>query len=56
MWYKYRVNFNTYVRDISYVRFTDGEPDTYSCGQMVTGNHYIDYNSKAPTIEKVIID
>ena len=56
IWFKYRIKFNCNSSLVSYVRFTCGEPDTYSCGVVMTGNHYIDYNSKSPAMTKVIIE
>lgn len=56
VFYKYRVKFNCHSSLVSYVRFTCGEPDTYSCGVALCGNHYIDYNSPRPAMNKVTIE
>jgi hypothetical protein len=51
--------FFTYELDITtsetyYYLFRDEEPDEYSLNCFMTGNHYVRYNSREPTIVKIL--
>lgn len=51
IYFKFRVLYKNSIAQ-GY-KFVDEEPDEYNCSSMALGEHYVDYNSKRPTLKFV---